>query len=242
MPPKKQPVDNIAALVSELTSSEAFADLVEGLVKKAVKEVIGEELQLLTHRIEEQEGKLLDLENKIRNQNEEIQRLKSCVNKASNAGDFAKRRLNQLEQYTRRNSLRIHGLPESAQESTDALVCKLAEEKLGIKVTPDEIDRSHRVSSPSSNTQQKPRQIIVKFCSYRTRSSLMKARSKLKGTNIYLNEDLTKENQALYYAARHNSKVKQSWTIDGRIFVEIINSAGGVTKKLITCVQDLESL
>lgn len=56
--------------------------------------------------------------------------------------------INNLEQYTRRNSIRIYGLPddknESAEESRDKIL-KMCSDKLNIKLSPIEIDISHRL-------------------------------------------------------------------------------------------------
>ncbi|RZF41911.1 hypothetical protein LSTR_LSTR005679 [Laodelphax striatellus] len=48
----------------------------------------------------------------------------------------------------RRHSLRIFGVPEKANESTDVEAMKIFKEKLGIEVQLEEINRSHRVGKP----------------------------------------------------------------------------------------------
>ena len=47
----------------------------------------------------------------------------------------------QLEQYTRKNSLEIHGVPESAYSSTEEVVLKLAE-ALKVPVQSQDVDKS----------------------------------------------------------------------------------------------------
>ena len=51
--------------------------------------------------------------------------------------------LDSLEQYSRRNSLTVSGLPETEQENTDALV--KTQTPAGVSVTAADLDRSHRV-------------------------------------------------------------------------------------------------
>ena len=52
-----------------------------------------------------------------------------------------------LEQYSRRNSLRIAGIPEEEGEETDKIVLGLAA-NLNIELNQTEIDRSHHVGKP----------------------------------------------------------------------------------------------
>ena len=153
-----------------------------------------------------------------------------------------------LEQHTRLNNVRVLGVKEEANESTSEVIC--AKNKLGVQINPSEFDckRVSLVPSSSGNQnagvqqQRGPRPIFVQFINHLTRSRFMAARSKLKGTGVYINEDLTKANQKLLFLTRHNSKVTRAWSIDGRIFAGIENSGGGLTRKLITCEEDIAKL
>ena len=53
--------------------------------------------------------------------------------------------IDDIQQYSRRNCLFVHGLKEDQDESTDDLVLKLFNEKLGVAVDISMIDRSHRL-------------------------------------------------------------------------------------------------
>ena len=83
--------------------------------------------------------------------------------------------VDQGEQYSRRNCLRITGVPEEATENTDEIVLKLAFD-LGTDIRLSDIDRSHRFGRIDS-ARARPRDIIVKFA---TRQKLYKVRSSLK--------------------------------------------------------------
>ncbi|KAH3771300.1 hypothetical protein DPMN_172614 [Dreissena polymorpha] len=74
------------------------------------------------------------------------------------------------EQYSRRNNVRIFGIPESpeSKKSTDDIVIKLCN-TLNVDVSVNEIDRSHRTGNRGG---RKPRPIIVKFTSFRARQKL----------------------------------------------------------------------
>ena len=51
----------------------------------------------------------------------------------------------KLEQYTRKNSLEIHGVPESAYTSTEEVVLKLAE-ALQVQINSVDIEISHKLN------------------------------------------------------------------------------------------------
>ena len=78
-----------------------------------------------------------------------------------------------LEHNTRKNSLEIHGIPETAYETTEEVVLKLAN-ALDVPVNPQDIEISHKLRRKGA----KP--IIVKFVSHKIKTNLYKARRKLK--------------------------------------------------------------
>ena len=139
-----------------------------------------------------------------------------------------------LEQYGRRNILRVSGIPELPDEDTDDLILHLASD-LGVTLRPSEIDRSHRVGKPSDETisqqkksKKKNRDIIVKFTSYNARSKLFNKRKQLRETEdedlkrIFLNEDLTKRRSEILFEARNlrrANKLKAAYSSDGKVLV-----------------------
>ena len=63
----------------------------------------------------------------------------------------------------------------------------------------------------------RPQSIIVKFARYNVRQSVYEKKAKLKGTNIYVHEDLTIYRQKLLNKVRKSPHVERTWTNDGRI-------------------------
>ncbi len=97
-----------------------------------------------------------------------------------------------LEQYSRRNCLLLHGVPESSKDTTEAAIA-VFNSRLDININNEHIDRSHRLGQPRSDTDSdRPRPIIVKFASYETRRRVFTAKRKLKGTKLVVMENLTK--------------------------------------------------
>jgi len=83
----------------------------------------------------------------------------------------------RLEQYTRKNSLEIHGVPENAYTSTEEVALKLAE-VLQVPINPVDIEISHKLN----RKENKP--TTVKFVSHKTKTSLYKARVNLRNIKL----------------------------------------------------------
>ncbi|XP_028412551.1 uncharacterized protein LOC114535443 [Dendronephthya gigantea] len=110
----------------------------------------------------------------------------------------------------------IQRLNETDGEDCVKEVVQFVEEKLHLNIIHKEIDRAHRLG-PKISTQSRP--LIVKFKSYSTKAAICKRRKDLKGTQFYLNEDLTKYNVSLFkYASEHNTYIKSVWTTDDKSF------------------------
>lgn len=159
----------------------------------------------------------------------------------------------QLEQYTRKNSLEIHGVPESAYSSTEEAVLKLAE-ALEVPVRSQDIEISHKL--PNKGTKA----IIVKFVSHKMKSQLYKERVNLKNvrvsdlfpsatsatraeaTRIFLNENLTSYRRKIVKRAnemKRDGLLLSVWTLDGKIFVK--TSPSGTPIRIME-LEDLEAI
>ena len=138
-------------------------------------------------------------------------------------------RVDNVEQYMRRDCLVISGIPEPTNqttfENTDQAVIDLAKSKLHVDLTPSDISRAHRVPGgpPRFDAAVRPRAIIVKFTSYNGRIKVYSAKRELKhvvNNKIYINEALTRQRSAVAFRARQLVKqgvIKQTWTIYGKI-------------------------
>ena len=132
-------------------------------------------------------------------------------------------KVDEAEQYSRRNFLRVAGVPEHSSENTDDYIVDMAK-AIGADISVNDIERSHRVGRPRT-PGRRPRDIIVKFVSYRVRRRVYSAGTltKAKGfMGVYINEDLTKSRNELIRKARKMVKlkyIKSVWSSDGTILV-----------------------
>jgi hypothetical protein len=104
-------------------------------------------------------------------------------------------------------------------------VTKFLKEKMNVDVNSDgscnQIEAVHRINTRSeAGMVNGARPIIVRFASVETKVNVLKARRKLKGQAIYINEDLCRDIQALFNRARNHRRVDQAWTWNGAVFVK----------------------
>ena len=133
-------------------------------------------------------------------------------------GNIAK--IDEMEQYSRRNCLVFHGLPEApvtSNENTDDLIIKTVQEKLNITLSPSDIDRSHRLGQRRNSAI--PRPVIIKFSRYNTLSAIFYKKKQLKGTKIMITESLTKLRAEILKSAVAYHGPNKVWTVNGDVWV-----------------------
>ena len=103
-------------------------------------------------------------------------------------------RVRELEDYSRRNNLILDGIPERSGETNENLqvaVVNIFKEKMNVNANVEIAHRLGRSGNPNHNPSR-PRQVIVKMRNFSDRQACIRSASKLKGTNIYINEDLSR--------------------------------------------------
>ncbi len=94
----------------------------------------------------------------------------------------------------------------------------------GFSVNSSDIEACHTL--PSKNKEAPPA-IIMRLCSRKKKQELLKQGSKLKGTNVYLNEHLIKKNADIARKARRlkkQGKIQATWTASCKIFIKLNGS------------------
>ena len=109
----------------------------------------------------------------------ELQALRKKVHDQKSEIDELYESQDDHEQYTCKNSLEIHGVPEDLFISTEDVVIELGE-VLNVPIQSDDIDISHKLYSGKN----KPKNIIVKFISHKKKTALYKMRTELKNVRI----------------------------------------------------------
>lgn len=173
-----------------------------------------------------------EVHKKMKDMEEEIKQLRQGIEKEKAKTSMLENKIDEIEQYGRRQNLRIFGIDEKKNENTEELVLNIFNNKMGINIQPHMIQRSHRVGKPAPN---KNRAIIIKFQSYKDRNLVYRNKKNLKGSIISIKEDLTPQRQRLLKEALTILDKKHIWTIDGNIFTSINNKTLQIRK-----IQDIE--
>jgi hypothetical protein len=124
-------------------------------------------------------------------------------------------RLGNLEQDKRCNNLLIRGI-EPGSNPRQACINSL-NKLLDLKLKTEDVKYALTIGN------RKDRLVKVVFVNTGTRDEIYKQRSKLKGKEVWITEDLTPKKAALFYKARQavkEGRATLAWTNEGKIFVK----------------------
>ncbi len=182
--------ERINAIVDKLVKSKP---LVTSLVKSLESDVKQEVYQSCKMDSEDMDNAITTLEEK-------------CYSLRNTANDLQSR-LDDFEQYSRRNCLLIHGLDDSEdyREAPESIVISRLNPVIPrLNIATKNIDRAHRIGKPkqSHHERGRPRPMLVKFLSYQDRAKVFQQKRLLKGTGMAVTESLTPTRLGLLKAAQ----------------------------------------
>lgn len=173
----KQMTDQISKLqgtVSDLTASLQFTQREVDDLKSTVKAYEKDK--------KETNVKINNLNEQLESENKKIKEMEEKQNKQ--------------EDYSRRKNVRITGVAErggnETWEQSAAAVTAMLEDKMDLPGLV--LERAHRVGT---HRDSRPRTIIARFSRYCDREAVLRGARRLKGTNIFVNEDLCAASQAV---------------------------------------------
>ena len=103
-------------------------------------------------------------------------------------------KLIDFEDRSRKNNLRTYGITERNDESWERCeehADQVFTQKLGLKNI--RIERAHRVKRKKGDKSIKHRPIVCNLLSFKDKKLILKNANKLKGTNIFIDEDYSFE-------------------------------------------------
>ncbi|PIK48639.1 hypothetical protein BSL78_14491 [Apostichopus japonicus] len=222
---EKEISEIVTQVVTKVIASQDFELKLQACIDRA----LDKKLDKFLKQIEINSGKIHDIEVEAEKTSSELKAMQDEISELTDKLNNSTNQLNQLEQYSRRNCIRVFGVEEKPNENTDVLMMDLASQHLGLNLNPTDIDRSHRIGKKEPG---KPRAIIVKFQNYKTRELCIKNRRKLKGTRLVIQEDLTKANQELLQATKNTTLVKAAWSHDGKVIALVSKNNTEFTKRI----------
>lgn len=230
---------NIASLLEEHRASIS-ADNKNNLA------VLEDQLDKIHSTMTEHCQRITSLESAANTQDQRIQELeKRCAMLTDSYGKLAVKTAD-LESRSRRNNIRIIGLPESIEGPRPTeFFSNLLVELLGDEVlhSPPELDRAHRSLVAKPRPGAKPRPVIIRLHRYQTKELIIREARKKRGSLQYqgaavqIFEDYTPEvmEQRLKYrdimAKLYNLGLKPALLFPARLHITLDS---GVRKKFMS--------
>ncbi len=154
--------------------------------------------------------------------------------------DHLENKVAELELYTRMNDVVVTRLQIKPRSYAKAAAAEKGEEPSeldaisveqqvaaflqtkGIDLDCNDIEACHTL--PRRNDKDKSTAVIMRFVNRKCKDALMKQGRKLKGSNVYLNEHLTKRNADTAKKARFmrkEKKIQSTWTTNCKVFIKL---------------------
>ncbi|XP_055019421.1 uncharacterized protein LOC129411744 [Boleophthalmus pectinirostris] len=191
----------------------------------------------------------------------EVAKLKKIIKAKDAIIRGLEHRIEDLEQYTRREDIIVSGLqtthrsyaratvmsmttesgedaPPEEQQTLERQVIQFLESR-NIKVAPENITACHTL--PKKHKDAKPT-IAVRFVNRKHKVELLRQAKLLKGTGVYVNEHLTKKNADIARDARNLRKLKKiqaTWTRNGQVKIRL---NGTPEESKVVTIRDLKDL
>lgn len=226
-------------------------------------EEIKESLNFLRRDID----KVAKQQSELMNMMEQIKQLKNLIKVKDEKIGTLEKRVDELEQYSRMEDLIITGLatkhrsyaravvtsgnvepgdePPVAEQQTleKQVVAFFASKKMSLNsdniAACHTLPRKNNLSTPA--TDRTPA-IIVRFVNRKHKIELLRQAKQLKGSDVYLNEHLTKRNADIARQARilrKEKKIQATWTRNCKVMIKLNGTEEDA--KVIT-IRDLEDL
>ena len=171
-------------LRQNLSTVKEFVSLMFDTLKKEVETLKNENSELKQSLM----FTLAELEDLKKSSKEHSKMIANISEEDTSMSDISER-LRAMEDYSRRTNIVVDGIPERNDENNEQLQASVAnffKEKLSID--PD-IEVVHRIGRTLGD---RPRSVMIKLRQYKHRQECLNSASKLRGTNVFLNEDVSK--------------------------------------------------
>ena len=207
-------------------TSEAFTNAIITAIHP-ITEKLSTELERALLKIQEQENDIAELKRTVALQDEKL-----CQLQRTSMED-RKTAVNHEENC----ELRVIGLPTDIDDATGKIV-DAVKERMGIDIKDsisiriDRFSESRTALQDTASTMtdapaQTRKAMRIRFQQDQLKDQVYANRVKLKGTDIYLSECLSREKQKLFYQCRQlrkKSKIKATWTTNENIFIRTLDN------------------
>ena len=171
-----------------LSTMKSFVELMFDSIKKEVQQLRDDNTEL-KRSLEFTQSELDEMKRKQDKQTAAFSGHGPVSFFSSAKGEEVSERLRQLEDRSRRRNMRLEGLAEASGENSEILQVKIQSiigEKLQLN---PELEIVHRLGTKVGS---RPRSVMIRFKNFSDRQACSKAAPNLRGTNLYLNDDVSK--------------------------------------------------
>ena len=131
-----------------------------------------------------------------------------------------KLRLDMVEMKERDKNIIVTGLPSECKKKEE--VAKALNGLLGTRIYPDDIDQTYKLVKKGTDASAATRTRVT-FKDKSSKTTVVKAKTKLKGKSIWISDDLTAFRSNMAFQARQavrDQLFEQTWVHDGKIFIK----------------------
>ena len=170
-------------------------------------------------------------------------------------------RVSDLEQYSRMNDVIVTGLKikprsyatavaaatsggETSEREANSVEQQVAAFFHSKKIDFDcnDIEACHTLPRKNDKKENTTTAIIMRFVNRKRKIALMKQRKNLAGSDVFLNEHLTKRNADIAKKARDmkkDDKIQATWTTNCKVFIKL---NGPPEEAKVQCIRSMEDL
>ena len=240
--------------------SEQYTALMEridrmGRVNDEQCAAVMERMDCINNQLECLDGfkiEMKDFMNEIRHLKEQSVKKDEVIKSLTN-------RVEELEQNGKINDVIVTGLKikprnyatavksdDSSEEEIKSVETQVTEflEKRNIKMNPGNVDTCYLLPKKAgSEKDNKTRAVVLSFTNKKHKMDLLKQCKNLKGTGVYVNENLTKKNATIAWKARQlkkDKKILNTWTGNCKVYIKTNGSGPETRPVLIRALEELE--
>lgn len=173
------------------------ADDLKSHFDNALKELY-KKVDDLKQSLEFSQQDITELKSQLARQQEDLwEKDEKILNLQTNVSDMRKK-LTYQENQSRRNNLRVNGIPEDKYETWEKTEDKLKimlMERLDLDTEPafERVHRVGRTRTSDGSPLDRPRTIVCKLYDWKVKEAILRSARKVKPEGIYVSEDLAEE-------------------------------------------------
>lgn len=144
-----------------------------------------------------------DLKKTCNDTNEKITVIESVVYELQKENIVQEKKIKELEskievleRQTRKNNVIYFGIEEVEDENIKTLeqnIINVITKKQEVNLNQTEINNVYRIGK--INNERQPRPVIVSLTNFKRKTEILSSRAKLRGSDIFVNEDMTRKQQ-----------------------------------------------